>query len=275
MGWIRWETDTPQSDVVGWLAEQLGIELAQALGHYNAACCGFGAHRPDGMVSEVSDRLLEQWAMWRGEDGQFAAAFRERCMGEDGQLRGWWRQEKLLERAERDRNKRRPPKNPHKTPNGKVGEPPENPQETPVLRTDGRTYEKMGGDAADKLAEGPHRDAFLGFMRAARNPRALEAEVVAQAEGLPGHGASVGWLVIGQALHEMAAAGSPCTPQVLRAFARKVADRPKPQKPLYPPGVELRTDHLSRMIPQRPDPSSDYGWSPVPQEELDAWAASR
>lgn len=107
MTWIRWECSTPHSDVVGQLAEALNIPLAQALGHYTAACCGFGEHRDDGSVDAVSDATLEQWAMWAGRRGRFAEAFRLRCRNDEGYLRGWWRQEKLFAKRERDRVKRK------------------------------------------------------------------------------------------------------------------------------------------------------------------------
>lgn len=107
MAWIRWECGTPDSEVVGWLADRLGIELATALGLYTAVCCKVGEHRADGRVSEVADTLLEQWALWRGKRGRFAAAFRERCQDESGLLRGWWRQDKLDEKREKDRERQR------------------------------------------------------------------------------------------------------------------------------------------------------------------------
>ena len=140
MTWIRWETSTPQSDVVGELAARLKIGLAQALGHYNAACCGFGDHRQDGKVAEVSDDLLEQWALWKGKPGLFAKAFRDRCADPDGVLRGWWRQAKLLAKAEKDRTKRKPAKNPQKTPEGSSREKEETPGPT-YERTNERTNE--------------------------------------------------------------------------------------------------------------------------------------
>lgn len=103
MTWLRWDTEAPSSDVVGHLADALNVELAHAFGLYVACCLGFGEHRPDGMAGEVGDSTLEQWALWRGKRGRFAVAFRSRCVGEDGVIRGWWRQEKLLVRQERDR----------------------------------------------------------------------------------------------------------------------------------------------------------------------------
>jgi hypothetical protein len=105
MTWLRWDTDTPQSDVVGHLAEALGVGIPSALGHYLACCMSFGAHRPDGHASEVSDLTLEQWGLWTGKRGRFAAAFRARCVDDNGIVRGWWRQSKLLAHQEAKRKR--------------------------------------------------------------------------------------------------------------------------------------------------------------------------
>jgi hypothetical protein len=103
--WLRWDVETPQSDVVGYLATALNCGTAQALGHYFACCSGFGQHRPDGLVSEVTDATLEHWALWIGRKGRFATAFRARCVGEDGAIRGWWRNRAVIRKQENDRKK--------------------------------------------------------------------------------------------------------------------------------------------------------------------------
>lgn len=109
--------------------------------------------------------------------------------------------------------------------------------------------EKRRGDAAPtaeeqqaatvmaRLEREHHRDAFMGFRKAAKNPKALTAEVVALASGMPGHGPGYGWEAVGQALHELAVAGSQCTATALRAFVRKVASRPPDG-----PAIEMVTD---------------------------------
>lgn len=130
MTWLRWDTDSPFSDVVGDLAEALDVQPAQAFGHYVACCLGFGQHRRDGMVSAVSDRNLEIWALWRGRAGRFAAAFRARCTadgsGRDtaGSVRGWWRQRALLDKQRRDALKRKPAQDQRETREGPPPKPP-------------------------------------------------------------------------------------------------------------------------------------------------------
>jgi hypothetical protein len=127
MTWIRWDCPTPFSDVVGFIAAELSIRPVHALGHYNAMCCGFGEHRPDGRIDQVSDELLETWAMWPGKRGMFAKAVRKWCTLSDdkehdpGVLRGWWRQRALLAKQQRDRRKRK----------GKQGDTPETPAKPP------------------------------------------------------------------------------------------------------------------------------------------------
>lgn len=111
MTWIRWDCPTPHSEVVGFLSAKLGVRPVYALGHYNAMCCGFGDHRPDGRIDQVSDQMLEVWAQWSGRPGAFASAIREWCTlssdkdHDPRELRGWWRQKALLAKQEKDRRK--------------------------------------------------------------------------------------------------------------------------------------------------------------------------
>lgn len=105
MTWLRWDVETPQSDVVGYLATALNCGAAQALGHYFACCSGFGQHQPDGIVAAQTDATLEHWALWRGTKGRFAKAFRARCVGDDGAIRGWWRNRSVIRKQENDRKK--------------------------------------------------------------------------------------------------------------------------------------------------------------------------
>lgn len=112
MTWIRWECETPDSDVVRFLSRELGLKAVHALGHYNAMCCGFGAHQPDGSLTTTSDDDLERWAQWDGRRGRYASAIRRWCAqaaahgGSPDELRGWWRQRARLAKQERDRHKR-------------------------------------------------------------------------------------------------------------------------------------------------------------------------
>ena len=113
-----------------------------------------------------------------------------------------------------------------------------------------------------------HAAAAEGFLRAARNPQAVKASIRAVAVGVPGHGPGFGWPVVGQALLELAAAGSPFSEQGLRAFARKVRDR-KPERPK----IELVTDDLGR---NRPAIREGAGWKYLTDDEARAmgWTGS-
>jgi hypothetical protein len=131
MTWIRWDTTAPRHELIGTIAERLRIPAAQAFGHFAAACCGFGEYRKDGCSGAVSDTTLEDWALWRGKPGRFAAVFRDLCIQrrEDAQdppgtVKGWWRQKALLEKQLRDAARRKPTDAPPETPDL----PPENPR---------------------------------------------------------------------------------------------------------------------------------------------------
>lgn len=113
---------------MGALAERLKVGPAQAFGHFTAACCSFGEYRADGRTDLVSDTTLEDWALWRGRAGRFAVAFRELCVERrEGQrdaigvVKGWWRQQALLQKQARDAEKRSPPKTPAKPPGNPRG----------------------------------------------------------------------------------------------------------------------------------------------------------
>lgn len=80
-------------------------------------------------------------------------------------------------------------------------------------------------ETAPRFADPSHQQAYDGFLKAARSPDAVRASIAAVALGMPGHGAAYGWPVVGQALQELLAAGSTFSPQGLRAFAKKIAER--------------------------------------------------
>ncbi len=145
MTWLRWETGAASSGVAGELAQALGIRIADAFYHYFRSVSAFGEHRRDGMVTEVSDDQLEEWAGWRGRRGRFAAAFRARCTSDgtgkdrEGQVRGWWRQEALLRKQERDNA--RPPSHLR----GADEYPPDSP-DIPAGESRGKSGDSRGGD---------------------------------------------------------------------------------------------------------------------------------
>lgn len=67
-----------------------------------------------------------------------------------------------------------------------------------------------------------YRDAVDGALRAASDPAALRRQLVAMQEAITG-GAAYSPAVIGQAIHELAVAGSRVTAAGLRAFCRRIA----------------------------------------------------
>lgn len=231
MTWLRFDTDAPQSDVVGTLADHTGIPIAQAFGCYVACCLGFGAHRPDGRADQVSDLTLEQWALWTGKRGRFAAAFRARCVAENGIIRGWWRQEKLIQRQHEKNH--RPGQSARKT----RQKPGRNPARESAGNDTIRNEVKISDDAedlvqtdsaaatagsVDDLGLSPEGSrALTGLLRASQNPTALLAEVRAIATGMrgpftPSH--------VSAALHDLTVAGiSRPTAAQLRGFTRRAA----------------------------------------------------
>lgn len=71
-----------------------------------------------------------------------------------------------------------------------------------------------------------YRDAIHGALRAAQNPDALRREFLGLEHPITG-GPSFGPEVVGQAVHEMAVAGSRMSSKTLRAFCRRVAEPEK------------------------------------------------
>lgn len=192
MTWLRWDTDAPHSDVVGHLAESLSVPLPYAFGLYVACCLGFGQHRPDGRVELVTDSTLEQWAYWPGKKGVFATAFRSRCVGPDGTLRGWWRNAALLRKQQADAGKRKPPKNPPKTPEDCPENPRGNVADDGGRRTEdgydnGTTPTGLPGRLATRLVGEPGRHAvadFLDRLPATQSPEQWQAVLLGCLDGL-------------------------------------------------------------------------------------------
>lgn len=134
MTWLRVETDFPDHDVIGTFAERLRCDPDRAAMCLLRVWCGFADHAPDGFLAKITDTTLERWARWPGKRGAFAELFREVAVDEDGKVRGWWRQEALLRKQEKDRTRPSskdrngepppdiPPKNPPNSPGGIAGE---------------------------------------------------------------------------------------------------------------------------------------------------------
>ena len=105
MTWIRLETDFPRHKLIGLLADKLRMDRDRAAMCLIRIWCAFGELEPDGKAVEIPDSTLEDWAGWKGPRGRFALVFREYCLEPTGTIRGWWRQEKLLQRQEEKRKR--------------------------------------------------------------------------------------------------------------------------------------------------------------------------
>lgn len=110
MTWIRLDTDFPDHESRGALAEALRIDPDRASMSLIRVWCKFGDYRQDGRADLITDTSLEEWARWTGRRGAFAAAFRRFCVdGSEGdapgKLTGWWRQEALLRHQQGKKNR--------------------------------------------------------------------------------------------------------------------------------------------------------------------------
>lgn len=281
MAWIRWECGTPDSDVIGWLADRLGIEPAQALGHYTAICCKVGEHRPDGKIGDVPDTLLSQWALWRGRSSRFADAFRERCQDETGNLRGWWRQVRLDEKREKDRLRQQRSRATKSKPDSTI--PDSNPEpvtrdmavtervtSTPnpdaYERTNGRTDRTDGPDwNGDELGEGA-KLAFAALRRS--HPRPWFFAMLVRKYGPGGTAHRCDWPTLGRALLRFTGSNMLGTPG--DTLLCKLIDA---EKAAAKPTLGTVTDDLGRNCPAVKDP--DGSWRRLTEDEARAlgWTA--
>lgn len=188
MTWIRWDVETPRAEVVGFLADRLGVKVVTALGHYNALCCGFGHDRPDGLIGKVADATLEGWALWDGKRGRFAAAIREWCAqaSEPGKLRGWWRNEAVL--REQARSARKPDGR-----KGKGGDPPREIPEKSPRGSSGDSPGKPRGNEDDNGNEDENGSSSLRSELQSSLIRPAVAVAVAANAGLRANPALAGF----------------------------------------------------------------------------------
>ena len=111
--WFRTETDIRSNRKFVELGMSLrlprDVARAASLGFYMALLANVADHKPDGVIADVPDEVVEDWAGWRGEPSLFATEFR-RIFTSDGEITGWQkRQGKLIatqeakKQADRDR----------------------------------------------------------------------------------------------------------------------------------------------------------------------------
>lgn len=103
--WIRIDANIGRNPTVWKMAEVRGLSAVEIVGHLVMLFGNVAEHAPHGNVSNVPDRLLEEWAGWHGEPTVFAQTFRELFVS-DGVIDGWEkRQGKLIERAAKERER--------------------------------------------------------------------------------------------------------------------------------------------------------------------------
>ena len=107
--WIRMEADEVRSVRIASLANALSVTQVHALGYFAAFNGAIARQCPDGNLQAVPDRLLEQWAEWDGEPGQFAQAARVVLLDSDCQVKGWAKaMGKLVQDRAKDRERKKP-----------------------------------------------------------------------------------------------------------------------------------------------------------------------
>jgi hypothetical protein len=113
--WIRVDAGISSDPEVLALRVALGCSMAAVLGHLTALWLRVGEHSPEaGKIKGVPDPALEGWALWDGESGRFAQAYRQLFQDRKGCVKQWFKYngryfKERREDAERQREKRRKP----------------------------------------------------------------------------------------------------------------------------------------------------------------------
>jgi hypothetical protein len=77
MNWIRVAVAIGDDPDIHELAARLNVPVAQAVGLVVCTLARFPEHAPDGDLTQLRDSLLERWAGWDGERGQYATELRD------------------------------------------------------------------------------------------------------------------------------------------------------------------------------------------------------
>ena len=108
MNWIRIATGIMRDPRVVALSEAVGVSVPTTTGHVVGVLTSLPEGSATGDLSQVSDKALEDWAMWRGKRGVFAAAFRAQLCDTEGVVRAWEKYNgSALRRLEQDRERKK------------------------------------------------------------------------------------------------------------------------------------------------------------------------
>lgn len=89
MDWIRVAGTIKTDPKTAALAERCDVELSAAIGLVVGVLIELGTHAQDGDISALPDTVIDQWALWRGERGVFAPAFRDLFCNAEGVVAAW------------------------------------------------------------------------------------------------------------------------------------------------------------------------------------------
>lgn len=141
MNWIRISIGIGDDPRVHVLADELGVTVPECVGLLVLLLTKLPEHAQSGDLSTVPDSLLERWAWWAGQRGNFAPFFRRTFLSSEGVWTAWDKHNGLaLSKAERDRERLRLHREEEATRRATVARQSGDGRQ-PVAGTDGRTYE--------------------------------------------------------------------------------------------------------------------------------------
>jgi hypothetical protein len=265
MNWVRVATKMKGDPSIGKIAADCKVRVEHAVGLVCCVLMEFPDHARDGDTAAIPDVVLEQWAMWSGKAGTFAAAFRAHLCDNTGLVRAWDRHNgNALRKAESDIERKRAAReqrengaktaraesapsarqNTARRQNGQVDETRRDVTTTPEAGVAVSARDAERPPVADhpvayrqqlddlRAAGLPHERAALDALLAHHpSPDVLVLELHATASGLHvvrgvNTGRAADIADVMRAVAEMAASAKPFSVSLFRGFARRVADRP-------------------------------------------------
>lgn len=190
MPWIRIDTGMKRDPRIWVMAEDVKKDVAAVVGYVANVLSELPEHAREGDLSAVPDALVEEWALWTGRKGVFAAAFfAHLCDGR--QVRAWEKHNGSALRA-MDDTRRRVRAYRERNANGNAdGNALRNASRTTSTERNG-TERNVQTRSTDSVAAAPDDREFAAFWaqyppRAGGNPRqtALSAWRARRAEGVP------------------------------------------------------------------------------------------
>ncbi len=220
--WIRIDASIGTDPRTWDLADSCGVSAESAVGHLVMLYGAMAEHCKDGSLVNVSVLLLERWAGWHGEAGRFASAFAQLYVT-SGQVTAWLAQQgKLLERAERERERWHRRNSAETLPKLRGDS-----VETPAVRNG---TERNGTIKEEEEAPSPVIDLPTDYTtdlselldRVGRTPNASATawrhEIAAAIEGM--HGKPVTPAVLGQSIRDFNASGAEISLRLFRGYLR-------------------------------------------------------